>query len=66
MILDRLDYLKEGYRQLSDANFYRKLENNPTENYRKEIQDFVEDMYQNGEIDGCVKLYLSDTHCRTP
>ena len=65
VILDRLDYLKIGYSQLSNKLFYRKLDHNPTEATRVEIQNIVEDMYQNGEIDESVKIYLSDTYCRT-
>jgi hypothetical protein len=42
-----------------------KLDNNPTEIYRKEIQNIVEDLFQNGEIDISVKKYLTDTTCRT-
>ena len=64
-ILNRLDYLKEGYRQLSDNRFYRKLDSNPTETFRKEIQNTIEDMFQNGEIDLSVKQYLTDLSCRT-
>ena len=60
VIMDRLDYLKIGYTQLSDKHFYRKLDSNPTELTRVEIQNTVEDLYQNGEIDESVKLYLSD------
>ena len=66
VIMDRLDYLKEGYRQLSDTKFYRRLEHEPTSDFRKEVAGFVEDMYQNGEIDETVQKYLMyDTH-RTP
>ena len=60
-----MDYLKEGYKQLSEPRFYTKLESCPTEQFRREIQDQVEDMYQNGEIDESVKSYLTDHTCRT-
>ena len=65
VIMDRIKYLKEGYRQLSDRKFYQKLDHCPTETYRREIQGIVEDMYQNGEIDETVKHYLTDNTCRT-
>ena len=65
VIMDRLDYLKIGYSQLSNKQFYKKLDTDPTEATRVEIQNVVEDMYQNGEIDESVKSYLSDTYCRT-
>jgi hypothetical protein len=41
------------------------LDNNPTEKHRLEVQNAVEDMFQNGEIDDSVKKYLTDTTCRT-
>ena len=66
VIMDRLDYLKEGYRQLSDTNYYTRLQNNPTDDFRKEIEGFVEDMYQNGEIDESVQKYLMHDTYRTP
>ena len=64
--MDRLDYLREGFRQLSDIKYYTRLDREPTSLFRKEVADFVEDMYQNGEIDESVQKYLMhDTH-RTP
>ena len=65
VIQNRKDYLMEGYKQLSNTDFYQKLDHNPTELYRVEIQNFIEDMYQNGEIDETVKDYLTDHKCRT-
>ena len=64
VVMDRLDYLKEGFRQLSDATYYARLEHEPTADFRKEVSDFVEDMYQNGEIDESVqKCLMYDTLC---
>ena len=33
VIWERLDYLGESYRQLSDLKFYHKLDHNPTKLY---------------------------------
>jgi hypothetical protein len=66
IILNRLDYLKEGYKQLSEPRFYKKVDSCLTEKHRKEVQDTIEDMYQDGEIDDTVKSYLTDSTCRTP
>ena len=66
VVWDRTDYLKEGYRQLSDNKFYKKLDFNPTNNFCKDISNFIEDMFQNGEIDQTVKDYLLAPVCRTP
>ena len=63
VIMQREDYLREGYRQLSDPKFYRKLDHEPTADFHQEIKVFLEDMYQNTEIDISVQEYLlEDTH----
>ena len=66
VIMDRIDYLKEGYRQLSDTKYYTRLEYEPTADFRKEVAGFVEDMKQNGEIDDTVQTYLMHDTYRTP
>jgi len=66
VVMDRIDYLKEGYRQLSDVKFYTRLDHDPTLDFRKEVSDFVEDMHQNGEIDESVQKYLMYDTYRTP
>ena len=60
VILDRLDYLREGYKQLSDTNFYRHLEEDLTSEHVREISLAVEQMFQDFEIDESVKYYLID------
>jgi hypothetical protein len=64
VIQNRIDYLREGYRQLSDEGAYKALDTDPTEDYRKEIWNLVEDMYQNGEIDQRVRDFLMDPVCK--
>ena len=51
-------YLKEGYRQLSDINFNRKLEHDATAEFNPKISNFLENMYHNGYIDPSVQQYL--------
>ena len=58
-------YLEEGYRQLADASFYKKLVSDPTDSFRIKVQNFIEDLFQNGEIKETVKQYLTDLSCRT-
>ena len=65
VIMQRKDYLKEGYRQLADINFYRKLDHDPTAEFHNTIRNFLEDMYQNGEIDLTVQQYLMEDTQRT-
>ena len=50
VVIDRLEYFKEDYRQLSDRSYHRQLDKDPTETYRIEIQNAVEDLYQTVEI----------------
>ena len=66
VIQDRSDYISEGLRQLSDSNFYKKLDHNPTEKHRVEVQSLITKMYTNGEIEDSVYRYLLDTECKTP
>ena len=41
------------------------LDSDPTESYRVEIQNVVEDIYQEGEIKESVKKYLTEKSCKT-
>ena len=65
ILQDRQKYLAEGHRQLSDTSFYQKLDHNPTEKHRREVQDFIGQMLTQGEIDISVYNYLSNKECRT-
>jgi hypothetical protein len=62
----REDYLREGYKQLSDLTSYKRMEEDLTEKHRIEVQKVVEDMYQEGDIDETVKKYLTDIKSKTP
>ena len=65
VILNREDYLTEGYKQLSDVNFYQKQDSDLTEKHRTEVQSFITKLYYEGEIDSSVMRYLTDDHCKT-
>ena len=65
VILSRSDYLREGFNQLSQTEYYQLLDTDITETHRTIVQNAIEDMFQNGEIDETVKAYLTDKHCRT-
>ena len=58
VIQDRIDYLKEGYKQLSDDKAYKILERDPTEDFRREINNLIEEIYQSDEIDERARDYL--------
>jgi hypothetical protein len=55
VVLNRTDYLREGYKHLSDTKAYKVLEHDPTEEFRREINNVIEDMYQSGELDQKVR-----------
>ena len=44
VIMNTTDYLREGYRQLSDPNFYQKLREDPTERVSAKIADTLTEM----------------------
>ncbi len=50
VVMNKSDYLKEGYRQLSDSAFYKKLDSDPTLRFNTYLQKEVESLFQRGEI----------------
>ena len=65
VLQNREQYLAEGFRQLSDDKFYQKLEVDPTEQHRQEIETFLLSMLTKEEIDVSVYNYLTNKECRT-
>ena len=63
--MNRSDYLKEGYKQLTDPKFYKHVEEDLSKQHMNEIALRIESMFQDGEIDETVKLYLIGKTCRT-
>ena len=59
VIMNRLDYLREGYRQLSDPAFYRPMETDLTDKHSTDIRFFIEGLYQDGEIEENTRDYLN-------
>jgi hypothetical protein len=45
VIMNTTDYLREGYKQLDDANFYQKLHNDPSKEIAIKINKII---YENG------------------
>ena len=50
MVMNRRDYIREGYRQLSDSNFYTKLDNDPTDKVTQKVTAIMQDMLDNNLI----------------
>ena len=65
VIWNRNDYLREGYRQLCDSNFYTRLDHCPTKDFNIEIGFALQTMLYNNEIDETVHEYLTSCNLRT-
>ena len=48
--MNTTNYLREGYRQLSDTKFYTKLQYDPTENIANNVRKTLTQMKQKGLI----------------
>src|SRR5665811_1130197 len=57
-------YLKEGLRQLEDINNYRKIQDNPTDSYQKEVYETLKKFCEQGDLDNkAMKLVVEDPRC---
>lgn len=59
--MNRSDYENEVHRQLSDVDSYKKLDNNPTSTYKREIDIFLNDAHEKGYVNLSEKKFLT-TH----
>ena len=46
VVMNTTDYLREGYRQLSDPNFYQRLKEDPTQKFSAKIAETLTQMRQ--------------------
>ena len=65
VIMNRNDYIKEGNRQLDNTSFYRKMDHDLTDQHRREVNQYIDTMYDNGELDISVVNYLHEKECKT-
>ena len=66
VIQNRDDYIKEGERQLSDKNFYAKLESDPTELNNLRINFFLNNLTNKGELTKSLETsHRRSQHSRT-
>ena len=65
VVMNRKDYISEGYKQLSDPKFYKKVDTDLTAHHMRIVQSYITQMYLNGEISDSVSYYLTDTECKT-
>lgn len=61
-ILDRADYLKEGYHQLNDGIHYKKIEDTRTRETQSSIMKIVRELDQLDQIDKETKRFLEKTY----
>ena len=54
-----------GIRHLSDSNLYQPIDTNVTEKHRKEVQNFITNLYINGEINDSMCRCLQEKECKT-
>ena len=57
--MDKMTYLQETERQLSDCRFYEKLDSDPTLDFTQKIKRALEDVHVRGHIDDNVMEYLT-------
>ena len=50
VVMNSSDYLREGYCQLNDSDFYTKLQNDPTPEIKRRIDDTLTQMRSKGLI----------------
>ena len=65
VIMNRNDYIHEGIRQLSDTNFYQKLDKDISNIHIENIHSQLNQMLNNGEISTKCHKYLTGTKYRT-
>ena len=65
VIMNRKDYITEGYKQLSDTNFYNKVDTDLTAHHMQIVQRHITKMYLDGQISATVSQYLTDGECKT-
>ena len=53
------DYIQEGLRQLQDEKFCKRLDHDPTEEFRNKIQKELEHMFADKEIPEKTFLFLT-------
>ena len=59
-------YIQEANRQLSDANFYRKLSENPTSEHAALVENALDDLKQRNLLDGRTADKLKPVNPNTP
>ncbi len=65
VVMNTIDYITQCLAILDKDTDYERLDNDPSEEYRKDIEVIIHRMYQKGEITESVYQYLNRKHVRT-
>jgi len=66
VVQNRIDYINEGLRQLSDTNFYKEVPIDLTQQHNTEISKLIDNLRSENEISDKCADYLCNTQPRTP
>jgi len=58
VVMNRQDYLNECYRQLNNQQFYKKVNEDPTDNITKRVRFYLNRLYSDNVIDNGTYYYL--------
>ena len=64
--MNTLDYIREGYRQLSNSNYYIELDTDPTPTFNQLVQTPIDQMLREDFIDDRVHRSLTNKDPKTP
>ena len=63
VVMNTTDYLREGYRQLTDIKYYTKLPDDPTDNIAQKVRETLAQMRQKGLISDKNFEHLAPVDC---
>ncbi|CAJ0955360.1 unnamed protein product [Ranitomeya imitator] len=66
VVMDKLQYKNEVYRQLGDSTTYKKLSHNPTTSIQNTIKTTFDEFQTRGILDGKTRDFLTKKHPITP
>ena len=64
VVWGRQEYIQEANKQLSDTNFYEKLDYYPTSEHTVKVTQAINSMLEKGDIDNATAQYLLPTNTR--
>lgn len=66
VLMDKQQYMDEAIKQLADETVYKKLKNDPTNQFKKEIDSFLQEAYEEVIITSEEKLALTSKNPQSP